>query len=541
MNPFNFAVNTSQVTNTEISGNPENPAVPLDPDAWEDLGWLGRMTDAGVRVNHENCIGHPPLWRAVNLIAGDVAKLPLNVYRRTDGGHERDKDHVANWLLRHKVNDYILSYVFKKTLQYHALLHGNGYAYIHREGTQPKQLVPLNPKTTEPVVIGGNLFYGVTINGQKRRLFATDVLHIKGLSDDGIEGVDVIQVMSQALALGMAAQKYGAKFFGSGAKAGGILMLPPNMKPAARKQREEEWKKEQEGLDNAFKSMLLEDGAKWIQNTITPEQGQFLETRQFEAIQVALVLGTPPHKLGDNGKVSYNSLEQENKSYLQDCLDHWLVMWEQECWDKLLTENEKRNDTHFVEFNRSALQRTDEKTEVESLERQVNCGMLLLNEARAIRNLPPVEGGDRPRMPSNIIFTDAKQIESKSAATNSRINQSIENALNDRIDRLLEVEQAVRAKSNCSIELLTQHGRKLASAVIPVLDVYAASQGQTLDFDVTTAAIVADCVSYQAAENWQTSRRNHLATFLKGLVNGSHPEETGRAAGEAEQAGETQS
>ena len=108
---------------------------------------------------------------------------------------------------------------------------------------------------------------------------------------------------------------------------------------------------------------------------------------------MANIIGVPPHKIGDPTRTSHSSLESENQAYLQDSLDPWLCNWEKECEDKLLTEQQKTQDTHIVEFQRDAIIRVDKKTETESLAVEVNNGLLSLDEARAIKNRPPLPDG----------------------------------------------------------------------------------------------------------------------------------------------------
>lgn len=391
----------------------ENPQTSLsDPDAWLVDAWGGGETDAGVNVNRKTAIGYPPLWRGINLISGDVATMPLVVYERgLEEERKKATSHPAHNLLLFEPNEFMTAFDFKRTLQYHAMLFGNGYAAIFRSLRTPVELLVLSPTETFPVQANGRLWYVTKVGEEQRRIPAEDVLHIRGLSFDGLIGHSVLEVMREALGLGMAAREFGARFFGEGSNQSGVLMVPGKFKQEQIRNAIQSWEEMAKGLKRSHKVALLQDGVKWQPTTISPEQGQFNETRQFEVREVANILGIPPHKLGDSSRTSYNSLEQENLSYLHEALKPWLSAWQSECRKKLLSKEEKKNDTHFFEFLHESLLAVNIEAKVKTLETEVNAGMLSLDEARAKLNMPPLPDGlgKRFRMPANMVFIDAPQ------------------------------------------------------------------------------------------------------------------------------------
>lgn len=388
-------------------GSPENPSVPLDPDAWEERGWMASRNDSGVRMTHANAIGHPPIMRAINLVARSVAKLPSSVYRLGANPDDAviERSHPAHRLISRKVNDAIRAYTWKQTMLYHALLRGNGYSAIIRQGLDPIALVLLDPIKTEPFVsASGEVFYATEAGGVKRKIPAADVFHIKGLSFDGLVGHDILTVVANALAMGPAARKWMSKLLSRGSTAGGLLMLPRELSPDARKKRTEEFDKYQAGLDNAFKTMALEDGAKWIRTMITPQEAAIFDVLRLDTRMVANVFGLPPHKLGDDSKAAYNSLEQENKSLLEDGFDPWCVEFETEASEKLLTEEQNATGSHAIYIDRTALQMGDTQSQANAYGKLTNDGLMLPDEARARMNLPPLPDGQGKllRIPVNI-------------------------------------------------------------------------------------------------------------------------------------------
>ena len=196
----------------EIENNAplENPAVSLqDPAAW-DRYFGGMGTEAGVKISPTNAMGHPPLWRAVSLISGSVAKLPVDVFRRLpEGAKERDTLHPATRLLKKRSSKYVKAFTLKQTLVGHALLRGNGYAAIERNNRgDATQLVLLDPDVTFPAMRDAELWYVTEIRGEQVRIPSRDVFHVRGLSNDGMKGYDIVTLMAEALSVGVGADLF---------------------------------------------------------------------------------------------------------------------------------------------------------------------------------------------------------------------------------------------------------------------------------------------------------------------------------------------
>lgn len=394
----------------------ENPSTPLsDPDAWL-LDLAGGMADSGVRVNRQTILTYAAVFRALRLISGVIGKVPLDVLKYLPtGGKERAKDHPAHRLLRRKPCAEMTAFVFRQTLQAHVLTHGNGYAYIFRDGKgRPTELWPLLPSETYPLRVNRHLWYVTSIHlgedkVEQRKIDSSNVLHIKGLGYDGLVGYSVIDIARTSLGLGMAAAKYGSKFFANNAEPRVVIEHPGDWKKQSQEEFIRQWNAMHAGLDNSHKTAILTQGAKLNPFSLKAADAQLLETRKHEIREVANWFDLPPHKLGDDSRTAYNSLEMEEQSCLNDCYDPWMVCWEEECMDKLLTEEEKESEQFIVEFNRRALIRADAKTESQVLIGETNAGLITLDEARAIRNMPalPDGVGAKHRMPANLVLMSA--------------------------------------------------------------------------------------------------------------------------------------
>jgi HK97 family phage portal protein len=382
----------------------ENPATPLsDPDNWLVDVMGGGKADSGVEVNAGSALRYSPLWRAVNLIAKDVARIPLYVYRRVGEGLEKDPTHPAYRLLRYKSSQEMVAFQLKLVLTADAVLQGNGFGGILRRGDgSPREIVRMNPLSTRVERLdSGRLVYVTRVDSEELPIAPRNVLHIKGMGD-GLMGKSLIDVAKDSIGLGLGAEKYGSKYFAEGARPSLALEHSGTLSAGAQARIRNSWVRIHGGLDNAHKPAILEEGMQLKPFGLTNEQSQFLETRQFQARDVANWTGVPPHKLGDTTHTSYNSLEQEEQRYLDEALEPWFSTWEAEIWDKLLREREKRENTHVIEFVRQALLRVDYAARIEGYVKMVTNGLMSRNEIRGRENLNPVPGGDEFMTPLNM-------------------------------------------------------------------------------------------------------------------------------------------
>jgi HK97 family phage portal protein len=371
----------------------ENPKYSLsDPGIMNLLG-----PDAS-----DSALALSAVFRAISLISGSVGKLPCTVYRRTnvDGqdGKERDPQHQAYRILRYEPNEDQTQTSFREVLIKNVLTWGNGYAWIIRdERMRPVELILLSPQNTKPYrrkSDGALMYMNTTGTGKQIVLFPHEVLHVKNVSDDGIEGLNVLQLMCRVLRLGQGAQEWAASFFANSCTPSSVLSHPETLKEEAQKRLRRNVESIHQGGNRAHKMMILEEGMTFSPLSFTAKDSQMVENVKLNRADVANFFGVPPHKLGDDSRTSFSSLEQENQSYLDEAVDPWLVRLEQEYRMKLFTEAEKETDSHVVEFNRNALVRADLKSRMEAYSKALaGAPFMVVDEVRARENLNPL-GGD---------------------------------------------------------------------------------------------------------------------------------------------------
>lgn len=388
-----------------------------NPEEWF-IKWIGggEKTKSGIKVTGRTALTYSFVWQAVNVIAGDMSQLPIKLYRRVDDlNREVDREHPAFRLLR-RPHRHLAWSTFCETLESHALLWGNGYAEIIRDGARrPKFLVPLLPDRTEPVLKNGRLYYETRIGSERdterpaenkmRRINPENVLHVPGLGFDGLSGYSVITLARESWGLGLSAEQHGARFFGTFAQPQMLLSYPHKVDPEQAERDRRNWEK-LHGED-ARSVAVLSGGVTATPLTMSNTDSQFLESRKFSRSEVASWFNLPPHKVGDLERATFSNITDQNRDYLQRSLMRWLVKWQEELNEKLLTEEEKDKGTHYFEFNTDAFLRGDKVDRTTAQVNQVLNGGLTINEWRAQENLNGIgPAGDVHWMPLNITTVD---------------------------------------------------------------------------------------------------------------------------------------
>ena len=374
------------------------------PEPWFMEWWYGGApSDSGVQVNAKTALSYAPVWECVSFIAGDLGKLPLPLYKRTDKGREKDVKHPAYKLLMHEPNDAMTADVVKEVVQSHALLWGNGKAAIIRNNAmQPIGLVPVLPHRHETRVVDGVKVHLVKMGDaeEPRVVLDRDMLHIKGPSYDGIDGYSMVGLARNSFGMGLAAEKHGNSLFKNNAIPPLVLTTDARLQEKDAKQMLQDWERFHAGAENAGKTGLLHSGTKPHLLSMPQKDAQWLETRKFERSVVAGWFKMPPSKIGADDHINYNSLEHFALAYLEGCLMYWFVRWQQECRRKLLTERQKEEDSHYFEFHVDALVSVDFATKVEALTKLIAAEIFNSNEAREKLNMNHRAGGDKYQNPN---------------------------------------------------------------------------------------------------------------------------------------------
>lgn len=389
-------------------GEEERQLSLTDYQGWVDAG-LVRSSAAGVSVTPDTAMALPAVYACVRVLAEAVASLPLITYRRQGEGRARATDYYLYNLLHDQPNPVMTSFEYREMMMGHVLTWGNHLSEIQwSTNGRIQALWPLRPDRVEKVeqTPDGLVYHYRLPNGGIEELAEWQVFHVRGLSSDGIWGWSPIRMQREALGVGLAAQEFGARFFGNGTHMGGILSHPGVLGDKAFERLRTEMSDRWGGLANANRMAILEEGMTYTRIGIPPEDAQFLETRKFQVTEIARMYLVPPHKIMDLERATFTNIEHQAISFVVDTLRPWLVRLEQAIHSRLMSERERQS--YFVEFLVDGLLRGDaiSRSQVYSVGRQ--WGYLSANDIRRMENMNPIAGGDDYLMPLNMVPAGAE-------------------------------------------------------------------------------------------------------------------------------------
>lgn len=367
----------------------------------------GLPTHAGPSVNEQSAMRSSAVYACIRIISEAAASLPLVLYRQNGRSKERADKHPVYPLLHDMANPDMTAFEWRELAMSHVLAWGNHWSRIKkREGKT--ELHPLNPARVE-----GYEWYGTDLvwlyreeDNSLQRLLSANIHHIKGRGN-GIMGYSPIrQAARQAIGLSLATEEYGARFFSNGARPGLILRHPGKLSAAAHDRLRASFANEHQGLSNAHRTKILEEGMDISTIGIPPNEAQFLETRKFQVTEIARIFGVPPHMLADLDRATFSNIEHQSLNFVQHTLMPWLVRHEQAISRDLLTETERR--THFARYIVAGLVRGDIATRYQAYTTAVNTGFMTRNEVRELEDLNPIDGLDEPLLPLNMMEAGAE-------------------------------------------------------------------------------------------------------------------------------------
>lgn len=390
----------------------------------------GGPVAAGVTVNEATALNLSAVWAAVSMIAGDVASLPFPTYKRLpNGGRTRMQHHPLFAVLDSVANPEMTAMQARSTITASALLTGNGYAEIERDGmNRVRAIHPIESHRVTPFRdTDGVLRYSVANHAKPDIVLdAYQIFHLRSpISRDGIVGLSIIERARESIGLGLAAERFGGSFFGNGSTFGGILSVnsPQPLTEIQQKELRAGLDARHQGVDRAHKFLLLSGGVTYTKIGVSPNDAQFLETRLFQVAEIARWFGIPPTRLGDLSRATYSNSEQENLAYYQGCLRRWLTQWEQEVSLKLIAPSER--SVMFAEHLIDAILRGDTATRYAAYFQGRQGGWLSVNDIRRMENLDPIEGGDTYLEPLNMTPAGSRSSSDDRALPPARVEVAV--------------------------------------------------------------------------------------------------------------------
>lgn len=390
---------------------------------------VGSRSFSGVRVNGDSALRMTAVFACVRVLAETFASLPFGLWKeKAGGGYTKVTDHWLVDLFCRRPNEWQTPFEWREMIQGHLCLRGNAYnRLITNSRGEITAMIPLHPDRVRLEVSNEDRRYKFQRqDGSWEIILPRDLWHIRGLSSDGYMGLSPIEVASEAIGLGLAAQEYGARYFANnGAPSGGWIEHPTSFKDqASREVFKSSWQAATTG-DNRHKVSVLEFGMKYHELGLKNNEAQFLESRNFQVLDIARVFRVPPHKIGELSRATFSNIEHQSLEFVQDTMAPWAERWEAAIESDLLLDGDRGLD---VEFDFVNLLRGDSTARANFYGSGITNGWMTRNEARISERLNPVEGLDAPLMPLNMTpvgeSEDAGETETMAPTVNDDIGES---------------------------------------------------------------------------------------------------------------------
>ena len=382
-----------------------------NPTKWLIEWAQGGPSAAGVPVNEDKVIGIAVAYACVSLIAKTIATLPVHGYERKGKLSELVPDDEFAGLMSEAPNPLMTGVTWREVMIAHALLWGNHYSFIDVGPRGDVMLLPFAPYNVrvELTSDGRRKKYLVkTPDGSEREFREDQIFHVPGLSFDGLVGISPVRKLRNTYGLSLATEAFGSKFFANDARPGVIVETPAKMKPEASKNLIESLYAKYTGVENAWKVMVLEEGAKMHMVQMPLEDAQFLDTQKLQDTRICGIFGAPPHLVGivDKSTSWGTGIEQQNIGYATHTIRPWCVKIEAEAKRKFY-----QGSARFLRFNLDGLQRGDYKSRMDGHAVAVQHGLKLIDEIRELEDDPPLPDGlgRIPMFPANMSTIDNLQ------------------------------------------------------------------------------------------------------------------------------------
>lgn len=376
--------------------SPNTPSTSLaNPASWM---FDGSASKTGIAVTEDSAMRLSAVFGAVRVISETIASLPWEVKQDVAGATRTATAHPINKLI-HAPNTMMTDFNFREVCQAHLCIHGNAFIAIKRnEAGMPIKLIPVHPERVEVKVYQEEKFY--YIDQGKETFDDTEMIHIVGLSFDGIVGKSVIEAARESIGLGLAADQFGGSFFGNGANVSAILTHPGRLSDEAYKRLMASWERRYSGLDNSHKTAILEEGMNLQKVSISPQESQFLETRKFGVEDIARFFRIPLAYLGslENSSTRAN-IEEQGIQFQRNTILPWVKRWEAEFNRKLFGGQED----YYIRMNMDGLLRGDIASRYSSYATARQWGWLSVNDIRHYEGLDPIDNGDAYLQPLNMV------------------------------------------------------------------------------------------------------------------------------------------
>ena len=360
----------------------------------------GVESASGAMVSPEAAMRNPAFFRAMSLIANSVGMLPVHLMDNET--KTKAKDHAVYKLLHRRPNGWQTAFDFRSLMQLRAMTSDRPATALIVRSRQIRtgrdeivRLIPLDPKRVEVKQRPdwSVVYHYQPTEGSLRTYAAGEIFHLRGLSMDGLNGVNLVRQARDAIGLALSAEMAAGRLFKNGSFIGGALTHPGKLSDPAF-ERLKASLAEKEGAENAGKNLILEEGMEYSAIAQNAKDAELSALRKMQVEEIARVTGVPRPLLMVDDTSWGSGIQALGQFFVQYALNPWFSAWQQAAERSLLTEDEA--DRMSVEFNADALLKGSTKDQGDFFAKALGAGgqrpWMTQDEVRGLSNLPPMGG-----------------------------------------------------------------------------------------------------------------------------------------------------
>lgn len=371
-----------------------------DDNLAELLDFLGISSNL-----RDDALKEATYFACMKVLSESIGKIPIKIMQHTrQTGTLARREHRYYRILNERPNPYMTATTFWAMMELWRNHYGNAFAWIDERDPQHPKLWPMHPKDTQVYFDNAcrladvpDVYYRYSIGGQSFVIVSAEVLHFKNfLTKDGVTGIPTREQISGVIDGGGKAQKMLNRLYESGMTAKAVLQYTGGLNDANVEALKKGIQEYAAGKDKSGTGGIIPIPMGF---TLTPlniklTDSQFLELKQYSALQIAAAFGIKPDQIGDYTKSSYSSSEAQQISFLVDTMLFIIKQYEEEISEKLLTPDE-RGEGYMAKFNSRVLMRVDQFTQIQTISTAIGNFLYMPNEGREFLDMPAVDGGDR--------------------------------------------------------------------------------------------------------------------------------------------------
>lgn len=392
---------------SKLIGHPRNTK---SSGSWADRLWeawtRGAVSKAGPSITVVNALRVSVVLSCCRVLAEGIAQLPFKLLREVGDTKLPAREHPLYRVLWRRPNAWMTSFEFRETLMYHAILCRGGFAIINRVRGEVKELLPVLPGRVKIIRSRGDVSYEIQGDDGSWVPFPREsIFHLRGPSWDSVNGMELLDLAREAIGLAIATEEAHSHLHRNGARVSGVIGMDGQLKPEARDRLKAAIEEATTG-GNSFRTLVLDQSAKFTQMSMTGVDAQHLETRLHQIEEICRDMRVFPQMVGHTDKTAtYASAEQFFLAHVIHSLGPWIERWEQAVDRDMLTDDDVEQG-YISKFNVYGLLRGDAASRSDYFASGITNGWLTRNEARSFEDLNPIPGLDEPLVPLNMVNID---------------------------------------------------------------------------------------------------------------------------------------